>query len=87
MISLIVLVAMTYHLVAYERGRDQAGTDFSVTLAGVFYIGWLGAYFISIRNLPEGQWWLLVILAGVMFADSGAYFIGKRFGRHKLSPR
>ena len=22
-----------------------------------------------------------------MFADSGAYFIGSRFGRHKLSPR
>ena len=55
MISLIVLVAMTYHLVAYERGRDQAGTDFSVTLAGVFYIGWLGAYFISIRNLHRGS--------------------------------
>ncbi len=87
MISLIVLLAMTYHLVAYERGRDQAGTDFSVTLAGVFYIGWLGAYFISIRNLPQGQWWLLVILAGVMFANSGAYFIGRRFGRHHLSPR
>jgi phosphatidate cytidylyltransferase len=87
MISLIVLLAMTYHLVAYERGRDQAGTDFSVTLAGVFYIGWLGAYFISLRNLHEGLWWLLVVLAGVMFADSGAYFIGKRFGRHKLSPR
>ncbi len=87
MISLIILVCMTYHLVAYERGRDQAATDFGVTLGGVFYIGWLGAYFISIRNLNQGQWWLLVILAGVMFADSGAYFIGKRFGRHKLSPR
>jgi phosphatidate cytidylyltransferase len=87
MISLIVLLATTFHLVAYERGRDQAGVDFSVTLAGVFYIGWLGAYFISIRNLHEGLWWLLVVLAGVMFADSGAYFIGKSFGRHKLSPR
>jgi phosphatidate cytidylyltransferase len=86
-ISLIVLLSMTYHLVAYERGRDQSATDFAVTIAGVFYIGWLGAYFISLRSLPEGQWWVLVVLAGVMLADSGAYFIGKRFGRHKLSPR
>ncbi len=86
-ISLIVLVSMTYHLVSYERGREQAGTDFAVTRAGVFYIGWLGAYFISLRSLPEGQWWVLVVLAGVMLADSGAYFIGRRFGRHKLSPR
>lgn len=87
MISLIILVAMTYHLVAYERGRDQAGTDFAVTLAGIFYIGWFGAYFISLRNLPEGKWWILVVLPAVWLADTGAYFIGKRFGRHLLSPR
>ncbi len=87
MISLIILIVMAYHLVAYERGRDQAGTDFAVTLAGIFYIGWFGAYFISLRNLPEGKWWILVVLPAVWFADSGAYFIGKRFGRHHLSPR
>jgi phosphatidate cytidylyltransferase len=87
MISLVILLGMTYHLVAYERGRDQAGTDFAVTLAGVLYLGWLGAYFISLRNLPEGKWWILVVLPAVWFADSGAYFIGKRFGRHHLSPR
>jgi phosphatidate cytidylyltransferase len=87
MISLLILLSMTYHLVTYERGRDQAGTDFAVTLGGIFYIGWIGAYFISLRNLPEGKWWMLVVLPAVMFADSGAYFIGKRFGRHHLSPR
>ena len=87
MITLLILFGMTYHLVAYERGRDPAGTDFSVTMAGILYIGWLGAYFISLRSLPEGMWWVLVVLAGVMFADSGAYFIGKGFGRHLLSPR
>ena len=87
MISLMVLLSMTYHLVAYERGRDQAGTDFAVTLAGMLYIGWFGAYFISLRNMPEGKWWILVVLPAVWFADAGAYFIGKRFGRHLLCPR
>jgi phosphatidate cytidylyltransferase len=87
MISLLVLLSMTYHLVTYERGRDQAGTDFGVTLGGIFYIGWIGAYFISLRNLPDGKWWILVVLPAVWFADSAAYFIGKRFGRHHLSPR
>ena len=87
MISLIILIGMTYHLVAYERGRDQAATDFAVTLAGIFYIGWFGAYFISLRNLPEGKWWILVVLPSVWFADTAAYFIGKRYGRHLLCPR
>jgi phosphatidate cytidylyltransferase len=87
MVSLVILASMAYHLVAYERGRDQAATDFAVTLAGMLYIGWFGAYFISIRNLPEGKWWILVVLPAVWFADTGAYFIGKRFGKHLLSPR
>jgi phosphatidate cytidylyltransferase len=87
LISLFILLGMIFHLVAYERGRDQAGTDFAVTLAGIFYIGWFGAYIISLRNLPEGKWWILVVLPAVWFADTGAYFIGKGFGRHLLCPR
>jgi phosphatidate cytidylyltransferase len=87
MISLLVLLSMTFHLMMYERGRDQAGTDFAVTLGGIFYLGWIGAYFISLRNLPDGKWWILVVLPAVWFADSAAYFIGKKFGRHHLSPR
>ena len=42
-LSSLVLVSMVYHLVAYERGRDQAGTDFGITLSGALYVGWLGA--------------------------------------------
>jgi phosphatidate cytidylyltransferase len=87
LISMLILLGMIFHLVAYERGRDQAGTDFAVTLAGIFYIGWFGAYFISLRNLAEGKWWILVVLPAVWFADTGAYFIGKGFGRHLLCPR
>jgi phosphatidate cytidylyltransferase len=86
-ISLLVLVSMTYHLVAYERGRDQSATDMGVTLAGILYLGWIGAYLISLRALPDGMWWVLLALPAVWFADSGAYFIGSRFGRHKMSPR
>ena len=85
--SLSVLSGLAYHLVDFERGRDQAGTDFAVTLAGIFYIGWIGAYFISLRQLEQGMWWMLLVLPATWLADSGAYFMGTRFGKHKLSPR
>ena len=85
--SLVILVAMTYHLTAYERGRDQAGTDFGITLGGLFYLGWLGAYLISLRNLPDGLWWVWTALPVVWLADSGAYLVGSRIGRHKMLPR
>lgn len=83
----LVMLSMVVHLVAYERGRDQAATDFAVTLAGIFYFGLLGGFFIPLRALPEGEWWVLVTLPAVWLADSGAYFIGTRFGRRRLSPR
>lgn len=86
-ISLAVLASMTYHLIAFERGRDQAGTDFGVTLAGILYFGWIGSYLISLRELPEGMWWVLLALPSVWLADSGAYFVGRSIGRRRLSPR
>lgn len=87
LISLFLLLSMSWHLLDYERGRDQAGSDFNITVGGALYLGWIGAYLISLRDLPEGKWWILIVLPAVWLADSGAYFIGSRFGKHKLSPR
>lgn len=83
----VILVAMAYHLVAYERGRDQAALDFGITVAGLTYIGWIGAYLFDLRNLPEGFWWLVLVMACVWLGDSGAYSIGRAYGKHKMTPR
>lgn len=85
-VSLVILGAMTYHLIQFERGYSQAGTDFSITLAGTLYLGWIGSYLISLRNLPGGMWWVLTVLPSVWLADTGAYLFGKAFGKHKMSP-
>jgi phosphatidate cytidylyltransferase len=87
LIALLILAGMAYHLFAYERGRDQAATDFAITIAGGMYLGFIGSYLVSLRNLPEGLWWILLALPAVWLADSGAYFIGRAFGRHKMSKR
>jgi phosphatidate cytidylyltransferase len=86
-ISVLLLASMAYHLLEYERGRDHAGTDFGVTVAGFLYLGWTGAYLISVRAFPAGEWWLLLILLAVWLADSGAYLVGSRYGRRSLSTR
>lgn len=87
LLSGLILAAMVVHMSAFERGRTLAAADFAVTLGGILYLGWIGAYFISIRDLPQGEWWVMVALPSVWVADSGAYFIGRRWGRRKLSPR
>ncbi len=86
-LTLLITASMAYHLIAFERGRQQAGADFGITLSGALYIGWMGAYLISLRSLPKGEWWVLLALPSVWLVDTGAYLVGTRLGRHKLSPR
>lgn len=87
LLSLLILATMTYHLVAFERGREQAGTDFGISLGGILYLGFIGAYLVSLRSLPYGNWWVLVTLPAVWLADSGAYLVGTAIGRHRMAPR
>ncbi len=84
---LLTLAAMTWHIVQYERGRDQAAVDFAITTGGFLYLGWVGSYLASLRHIPDGQWWFLLVLPSVWIADSAAYQIGSMWGRHKISKR
>jgi phosphatidate cytidylyltransferase len=86
-LTLLVLLALGGSLLAYERGRDQAALDFTITVGGFLYLGWIGAYLNDLRALPDGGWWLMLVLPSVWMADTGAYALGVRYGKHKLAPR
>ena len=81
------LFVMATHTIQYERGVNTSPIDMAITLGGILYFGWLGGYFISIMFIPDGQWWLLLTISIIAFSDSGAYFIGRKFGKRKLAPR
>lgn len=86
--ALICAATTAYYLLQFERGKDNAASDFAVTLSGIFYIGILGSYLLLLRQDPQnGQWWLLLTLFAVMLADTTAYLFGSRFGRTRLAPR
>jgi len=87
LLTFFTLLAVAWHLVDYERGATESGTDFALTLSGGVYIGYLGAYFVTLRQAPQGMWWLLLALPTIWIADSGAYFVGRTMGRHPLAPR
>ena len=86
-LTLAILISMTYHIYAFECGRHEAALDFVITLGGLVYLGWLGGYFLDMRALPHGVWWVMIVFPIVWLADSGAYIIGSRYGRHKMLKR
>jgi phosphatidate cytidylyltransferase len=83
----IGLIVMTWHVIDFERGAPKSGIDFALTLSGILYVGWIGAFFITIRRMPDGLWWFLLSLLSIWIADSAALLFGRRFGRHKLAHR
>ncbi len=82
----LVLAAMTAHTIWCERGCKTPATDFGATVGGLVYIGLIGSYLISLRQLPGGMWWLLLAIPAISIGDSGAFFIGRKFGRRPLAP-
>ncbi len=53
---------------------------------GVFYIGWAIISLIALRYAADYKA-VFILFALVWAGDSAAYFVGKAFGRHKISPR
>jgi phosphatidate cytidylyltransferase len=45
---------------------------------------WLGLCYL--REQPAGEWLMLMVVAVVAGADIGGYFVGRKFGKHKLAP-
>lgn len=50
----------------------------------LFWICTNGLYFIH-SHFEHGAWLMMYVLTLIWLADIGAYFSGKRFGRHKLA--
>lgn len=58
----------------------------SVTFLGIFYISWLLSHLILLRDLrPHGKGLIYLLFITTWCVDTGAYWVGTKFGRHKLS--
>lgn len=56
------------------------------TLLAVFYGAFMPSHFLLLRAKAHGFELLLLVLLGTWAADTGAYFIGSRWGRRRLAP-
>ncbi len=81
----IIAAALLLSLVLAIFWRaDDWIASWALTFAGALYVGWLGAYAIQIRALPNGLAWTVFALLTVWATDTGAYLVGTRIGRHSF---
>ncbi len=85
--SLIGCVLLSFYW--FERFKDEQGHVY-VYLGGCFfaltYISLLMGHLIVIAHLYDGPNWLVVLLTLTVGSDTGAYYVGKKFGTSKLCP-
>ena len=68
-------------------GTRQATTAIASTVLGTAWIAFGLGHVLLIRDIPDdGRLAIFTVLMCVYAADTVAYFVGRLFGRHKLSP-
>jgi phosphatidate cytidylyltransferase len=84
-----LLATFVFAFVVYGLGgvRQSATQSFGVTLLGVAWVGGGIGCLLLIRDIPEfGFWAVMAVLFTVFAADTGAFFVGRAFGRHRMAP-
>ena len=66
---------------------EQSLKDGALTLFGVLYLGLTLGTLSMTRLLPQGEWLIFFLLLVTWASDTGAYYVGTLFGRHRLAPR
>ncbi len=70
-----------------SRRGDLSKDFFSLQIAGLAYVPFLLGHLILIRHWHNGVGWVFFLFVVVFSGDTAAYYLGKQFGRHKLSPK
>lgn len=88
-----VIIALTIGtlIAATVRGApfDKMLASIGATILGVLYVAFLGSHLISIRTGFDptlSRHLLSFFFLVLMGADTGAYYIGRAFGKRKLAP-
>jgi len=85
LIAVIVLILVLQGLV--KGPADTRISEWAVTLFGMIFVSGALAHLILLRDLrPIGQSATFMLFAMIWAADTCAYVVGVRWGKHRLAP-
>ena len=78
------------------KGKQPYIANVATTILGIMYCGWFPLHLLCLRNFGDTGYYLIphiqgalycvLLLVSVLVTDTFCYFIGCRYGKHKLSP-
>lgn len=82
------------------RGRQPYIANVATTILGFLYSGWFPLHLLLIRGFNaessqgflkldlqnDGLGYVIFLFTVILLTDTGAYYFGKKFGKHKISP-
>jgi phosphatidate cytidylyltransferase len=98
-ITFALIISLALELPRHHRPATLI--EWALTFAGALYVGGLLRYMILLRDLntpldtaaplatlgvEPGAAWLITTLLVIWGQDACAYFAGRRFGRHRMTP-
>ncbi len=92
--ALFVIAVLATQTFRFQKDFSKMLTGAAMTILGVLYVAFLGGFLVSMRVGFENTLvpHLSTKLLGFFFlvlmgSDTGAYYIGRAFGKHKLAPK
>ena len=89
-VMLTIAFLGSFSLTLVRRGITRFMAQSSITFLGCFYVGLPMAMAMEILNGPtymkSGRFLVVFLILTTWAADVGAYFVGRKFGKHKLAP-
>ncbi len=85
--TVLVLAVFVVYFVEMMASKLQLGFDkISMCIAAALVIPYLLTSLVRIQGLPLGRFYIVIPFIMAFLPDSGAYFVGRAFGKHPLAP-
>ncbi len=96
----LTLCSVVAFLWVLFKGRQPYIANAATTILGFIYSGWFPLHLLSIRGINsdyplgllklniqnDGLGFVIFLFVTVLLTDTGCYYFGKKFGKHKLAP-
>ena len=81
----VILIALAVHLPLFAK-QEAVLQSLGAMVFSLLYLPFLISHVLLLSQVESGRRWILFLLLVIFAGDTGAYYAGHRWGRHKLWP-